>query len=109
MSFAKTDPFGMVALNGVTEVEIELDVRYQYKIAHTGADVGGSAATASAWLSTVSSTITCDKSVQGNKHELLTGTNELLGPGIAALYVKSTAGAAAVLTIVRVGTPVNSY
>lgn len=109
MAFAKTDPFGMVALNGGTEVPVLLDVRYQYRLTHTGAAVGGGADTASAWLSTVSGTIACTKAVEDKKHELLSGTNELFGPGIAELYLKSTTGAAAVVTIVRIGTPTNSY
>ena len=109
MAFAKTDPFGMVALNGTTEVPLPLDVRYQYRLTHTGLDASGNAATASAWLSTSSGAITCDKTVQSVKHELLTGTNETFGPGIGELYLKSTAGAAAVLTVVRLGTPTISY
>ena len=109
MAFAKADPFGMVALNGTAEVVVPLDVRYQYRLTHTGVAVGGGADTVSAWLSTVSGTITCNKSVEDKKHELLSGTNEVFGPGIATLYLKSTSGAAAVLTIVRIGNPTNSY
>ena len=115
MAFDPTAPgdvFGMVALNGATEVTLNLDARYQYKLVHTGAGADGTAdanSQKSAWLSTLSATITCDKTVEDVKHELLTSTNETFGPGISKLYLKSTADADAVLKIVRVGTPTSSY
>jgi len=112
MAFASTDPFGMVALTAATEITLNLDVRYQYKLTHTGADVGGTGdanSQKSAWLSTLSATITCDKSVEDEKFELLTATNETFGPGISKLYLKSTADADGVVKIVRIGTPTNSY
>ena len=112
MSMSKTDLWGMVALNGATEQTITLDPRYAYQIIHTGANVSGTATAneqLSAWLSTVSSTITCDKSVQDHKFELIYGTSQQFGPGIVNLYVKSTANADGVLKIVRIGTPSNSY
>ena len=42
---APGDLFGMIALNGATEVSLTLDVRYQYRIYHTGYDVSGSLTT----------------------------------------------------------------
>lgn len=112
MAFAATHQFGMVALTGVTEVTLPLDVRYQYKIIHTGADVSGNDdanSAKSAWLSTLSATIACDKTVENLKFELTDGASETIGPGIQTLYLKSTADADAVLKIVRIGTPTNSY
>ena len=112
MSFSAEDKFGMVALAGATEVELDLDVRYQYKIFHTGDDAGGvddADSAKSAWLSTLSGTITADNSVEDEKLEMLTDTNETIGPGISTLYIVSTAGADAVLKLYRIGTPVNSY
>ena len=112
MAFAVNHLFGMVALNGASEVTLALDVRYQYKLIHTGVDAGGnndSNSAQSAWVSTVSGTIACDESVQDLKYELLDGTSEIVGPGISTLYLKSGANADAVLKIVRSGTPTNSY
>lgn len=114
MSFdpSSDDKFGMVALAAATEVPLSLDPRYQYKLLHTGADASGNAdanSVKSAWLSTLSATITCDKSVEDEKFELLTATNETVGPGISTLYLKSTSGADAVLKIVRIGSPTTSY
>jgi hypothetical protein len=112
MAFAKEDIFGMVALNATTEVSVLLDNRYRYKVIHTGADAAGNddaQSALSAWLSTLSSTITADKSVEDEKYELVDGTNETVGPGISTLYLVSTTGADAVLKLVRIGTPTNSY
>lgn len=109
---APGDVFGMVALTADTEVTLNLDVRYQYKLIHTGADASGNddaQSALSAWLSTLSATVTCNKTVEDVKFELTDGTSETVGPGISKLYLKSTAGADAVLKIVRIGTPVNSY
>ena len=81
MAFDPTAPgdvFGMVALNGATEVTLTLDPRYQYKIIHTGADAGGTDdanSALSAWLSTLSATITCDKTVEDEKFELTDGAS----------------------------------
>ncbi len=109
---APGDVFGMVALNADTQITLSLDPRYQYKIIHSGADAGGNDdanSAKSAWLSTLSSTITADKTVEDCKHELLDGSSETFGPGISKLYIVSTTGADGVLKIVRIGTPVNSY
>ena len=112
MAFAKEDKFGMIALNGGTEVSLALDVRYQYKIIHTGAGADGTDdadSALSAWLSTLSATITADKTVEDEKFELTDGATEYVGPGITTLYIVSTAGADAVLKVVRLGSPTISY
>lgn len=115
MAFDPTAPgdvFGMIALNGATEVSLNLDVRYQHKLIHTGADASGNDdanSAKSAWLSRQSATITANKTVEDDKFELTDGASETFGPGISKLYIVSTADADAVLKIVRIGTPVNSY
>jgi|GEM_PF-2535025 len=115
MAFDPTAPgdvFGMLALTADTEITLNLDPRYQYKLIHTGADAGGTDdadSALSAWLSTLSGTITADKTVEDEKLELADGANETIGPGIKTLYLVSTTGADAVLKIVRIGNPTNSY
>jgi len=112
MAMAATDKFGMIALNGATEVSLNLDVRYQYKLIHTGAGADGvddANSALSAWLSTLSATITANKSVEDEKHELLDGASEVVGPGVSKLYIVSTANADAVLKVVRIGAPTTSY
>ena len=114
MAFDPTndDKFGMIALSGATEVSLSLDTRYQHNIIHTGMDASGNddaQSALSAWLSTLSATITADKSVEDEKYELLDGASETFGPGISKLYIVSTTGADAVLKIVRIGTPTTSY
>ena len=109
---ASDDKFGMVALNSTTQVTLNLDPRYQYKLIHTGAGGDGTDdanSALSAWLSTKSATITCDKTVEDEKFELTDGASETIGPGIKTLYLKSTATADAVIKIVRIGTPSNQY
>lgn len=112
MAFAREDVFGMFSLTAATEISLPLDVRYQYKIAHTGDDAAGNDdanSAKSAWLSTLSATITCDGTVEDEKYELVTDTDETFGPGISTLYVKSTASADGVIKLFRIGTPTNSY
>ena len=112
MAFAKEDVFGMVALASTTEVELALDVRYRYKLIHTGAGADGTDdanSALSAWLSTLSATITCDKTIEDEKFELTDGANETIGPGITTLYLKSTATADAAIKVVRIGLPTPSY
>jgi len=112
MAFDPADKFGMVALNAATEVTLTLDPRYQYKLIHTGDDASGNddaQSALSAWVSTLSGTITANKTVEDEKYELLTDTDETFGPGISKLYLVSTTGADGVLKIVRIGTPTNSY
>ena len=117
MAFAKEDVFGMVSLTAATEITLPLDVRYAYKITHTGADAAGNddgagdglLEEASAWLSTLESTITADGTVEDEKYELTDGTSETFGPGIGALYVVSVNGADAVIKLFRIGTPTSSY
>jgi len=109
---APGDTIGMVALAATSEVTLNLDHRYQYKLIHTGADASGNDdanSALSAWLSTLSGTITCNKTVEDEKFELTDGANETIGPGISKLYLKSTANADAVLRIVRIGSPTTSY
>lgn len=112
MAFDPVDKFGMVALTAGTEVLVLLDARYQYKLIHTGADASGNddaASALSAWLSTLTAVITANKSVEDEKFELTDGASETIGPGISKLYLVSVATADAVLKIVRIGTPTNSY
>lgn len=112
MAFAREDVFGMFALTATTEIAVPLDVRYAYKISHTGDDAAGNDdanSALSAWLSTLSGTITCDNSIEDEKYELVTDTNETFGPGIGTLYVKSTANADGVIKLYRIGTPTSSY
>ncbi len=117
MAFAKEDVFGMFSLTADTEITLPLDVRYSYRITHTGADAAGNddgagdslLEEASAWLSTLSGTITCDGTVEDEKYELTDGTSETFGPGIGNLYVKSVSGADAVIKLFRMGTPTVSY
>jgi hypothetical protein len=111
MAMASTDLFGMVALTGATAVTVALDVRYRYLITHLGRDAGGNDdanSAKSAWIGPTS-TITCDQAVNDNQYELADGANVTVGPGIGTLYLKSTADADAVLTLVRIGTPTSSY
>jgi hypothetical protein len=112
MAFAKEDVFGMFALTAATEIALSLDVRYADKLIHTGKDAGGiddANSAKSAWLSTLSATITCDGSVEDEKLELTDGSTETIGPGISTLYVKSTENADAVIKLYRIGTPTHSY
>jgi len=117
MAFAKEDVFGMFSLTGATEIELDLDVRYSYKITHTGADAAGHddgagdglLEEASAWLSTLSGTVTANATVEDEKYILTDGTSETFGPGIGTLYVVSVPGADAVIKLFRIGTPTNSY
>jgi hypothetical protein len=104
MAWGQNDKFGMFALTAATEIELTLDKRYSYKFVHTGDDAGGNDdanSAKSAWLSTASATITADGSVEDNKYELVTDTDETIGPGIEKLYVVSTSGADAVIHIIR--------
>lgn len=115
MAYDKTAPgdaFGMIALASTSEVSVSLDPRYQYKFTHTGVDASGNGdanSQLSAWLSTLSATIACDKTVEDEKYELIQATSETLGPGISTLYIKSTATADGILKFVRIGSPTTSY
>jgi hypothetical protein len=91
---------------------LSLERNHQYKLIHTGEDASGdddANSAKSAWLSTLSATITCDGTVEDEKLELTDGSTETIGPGISSLYLKSTAGADAVLKIVRIGGPRQGY
>lgn len=104
MAWDKLDIFGMFALTGVTQITLELNSRFSYKFIHTGVDTGGTDdanSALSAWLSTLSGTITADKSVEDEKLEILDAGTETIGPGISTLYVVSTANADAAIKIVR--------
>ena len=106
------DKIGCLALEGTAELELNLDPRYQYRIIHTGDDAGiydDEDSAKSAWISTLSGTITADTTVEDEKYELKTDTGETFGPGISKLYIVSSDGADGVLRIVRIGTPTNSY
>jgi hypothetical protein len=112
MAFAKEDVFGMFSLTAGTEITLPVDVRYRYKLTHTGLDAAGNddaSSALSAWLSTLSGEITADGSVEDEKYELIDETSETFGPGIGNLYVVSTTGADAVIKLFRIGSPTVSY
>ena len=104
MSWSKQDAFGMFSLTATTEIELELNSRYAYKFIHTGDDSAGNddaQSALSAFLSTLSGTITADNTVEDEKLFIATDTSETIGPGIEKLYVVSTTGADAAIQIVR--------
>jgi hypothetical protein len=104
MSWDRLDAFGLFSLTGATEITLELNPRYAYKFIHLGVDSGGNddaQSALSAWLSTVSATITADNTVEDEKLWIADGANETIGPGINKLYVVSTSGADAAIQIVR--------
>jgi hypothetical protein len=104
MAWDKLDKFGMFSLTAATEITLELNPRFTYKFIHTGADSAGNDdanAAKSAWLSTLSSTITADNTVEDEKLFIADGGNETIGPGIDTLYVVSSADADAAIKIVR--------
>ena len=104
MAWSKLDAFGLFSLTADTEIELELNPRYSYKLTHLGVDTGGNddaQSALSAWLSTASATITADNTVEDEKLWIADGGNETIGPGIDKLYVVSTAGADAAIQIVR--------
>lgn len=109
---AATSKISGVALTGDTEVAITLDPRYRWKLTHTGAGADGTDdadSAKSAWLSTLSATISATKAVEDCKYELTDGASETLGPGISKLYIISAADADAVLKVVRIGMPAKSH
>lgn len=104
MSWSKLDAFGLFSLTAATEIPLELNPRYSYKFIHLGVDSAGNddaQSALSAWLSTVSATITADNTVEDEKLWIADGGNVTIGPGIEKLYVVSTAGADAAIQIVR--------
>ena len=104
MAWATLDKFGMFSLTATTEIPLVLNPRYAYKFIHTGVDSAGNddaASAISAWLSTLSGTITADGTVEDEKLEIADGLNETIGPGISTLYVVSAATADAAIRIVR--------
>ena len=106
MAWSVLDAFGMFSLTADTEITLELDPRYEYKFEHLGRDSGGNDdanSQKSAWLSTVSGTITADKTVEDEKLEIVNDGNATIGPGVPKLYVVSTSGADAAIQIVRRG------
>ena len=106
MAWNKHDAFGMFSLTAATEITLELIPRYAYKLIHLGDDSAGNddaQSALSAWLSTVSGTITADNTVEDKKLFIATDTEQTVGPGIDKLYVVSTAGADAAIQIVRQG------
>lgn len=112
MAFEVADKFGMIALSGTTEVSLSLDSRYIYEIIHTGKDASGnvdSNSALSAWMSTLSGTITADDTVEDEKYELADVESQYIGPGVKTLYLVSTSGADAVLKVMRIGSPTTSY
>jgi hypothetical protein len=106
MAWSKNDAFGLFSLTATTQITLELNPRYSYKFIHTGKDSAGNDdanSALSAWLSTVSATITADNTVEDKKMWIADGTNETIGPGISKLYVVSTANADAAIQIIRQG------
>lgn len=104
MAWDKLDAFGLFSLTANTEITLELNPRYSYKLTHLGVDSGGNddaQSALSAWLSTVSGTIAADNTVEDEKLWIADGGNTTIGPGIDKLYVVSTAGADAAIQIVR--------
>jgi len=104
MAWDKLDKFGMFSLKGATEITLELQPMYAYTFNHTGKDSRGSDdanSALSAWLSTLSGTITADNTVEDEKAWIADGSTITLGPGIEKLYVVSTAGADAAIQIIR--------
>jgi len=108
MAWNKHDAFGYVALDGITEVSVELLPRYAYKLVHTevddeGNDDAGSANTA--YISTSSGAITADSVYDEDEKIWIDNAGNLtLGPGIEKLYlVGDDAGADAVIQIIRQG------
>lgn len=104
MSWNKLDAFGLFSLTGATEITLELNPRFSYKLTHVGADSAGNDdanSQKSAWLSTVSATITADNTVEDEKLWIANDGNVTIGPGISKLYVVSTTGADAAIQIVR--------
>ena len=104
MAWSKHDPFGLFSLTGATEITLELNPMYAYKLTHTGKDSAGNddaQSALSAWISPLSGTITADNTVEDKKLWIADAGNETIGPGIEKLYVVSTAGADAAIQIVR--------
>ena len=104
MTWDKLDKFGLFSLTAATEITLDLNPRFEYKLTHLGVDSAGnndSASALSAWLSTVSGTITADNTVEDEKLFIADGASETIGPGIEKLYVVSTSTADAAIQIVR--------
>lgn len=105
MAWDKLDAFGYVALAGTTEVSVELNPRYSYKLVHTGVDAGGTDdanSAKSAYLSTSSGAITADSVYdEDEKMWIDDGGNVTIGPGIEKLHLLGAADADAVIQIIR--------
>lgn len=104
MAWDRLDAFGLFSLTGATEITLELSPRYAYKLTHLGVDSAGNDdanSALSAWLSTLSATITADNTVEDHKMWIADGGNATIGPGVSKLYVVSTTGADAAIQILR--------
>ena len=104
MAWDKHDAFGLFSLTAATEITLQLNPRFAYKFTHLGVDSAGNddaQSALSAWLSTLSATITADNTVEDEKLWIADGGNVTIGPGIGTLYVVSTTGADAAIQIVR--------
>ena len=108
---AVTDHFGVVALNGVTEVTVTLDETFVYQVKHTGVDASGNDDSNSALTAFLSyaSGVTIDLSEEDDKYPLLDGQSVEIGPGIATLYIDAAANADAVLFFARKGFSTRSW
>ena len=104
--------FGMASVTAATLLEVTLDVRYKYRVIHTGRDASDTDdvnSAKSAWIAPTGTTPVADRAVNDNQYELADGQEVTVGPGIGTLNIKSTSDADAVLLFVRIGTPTNSY
>ncbi len=112
MTMAREDLFGMASLTAATLLTVALDVRYRYRIIHTGrdaSDTDDANSAKSAWISPLGTTPVADRAVNDNQYELEDSQEVTIGPGIGTLNIKSTSDADAVLLFVRIGSPTTSY
>jgi hypothetical protein len=103
---AVTDHFGTVALNGATEVTVTLDEKFAYQVRHTGLDAGGvddANSALTAYLSYASGITALTLAEEDDKYPLMDAQSVEIGPGIATLYIDSTAGADGILLFARKG------
>lgn len=97
--------FGVVALNGATEVTVTLDERFAYQVRHTGVDAGGTDDANSALTAYLSyaSGVTVSMAEEDDKYALMDGQSVEIGPGIATLYIDAAANSDGILVFARKG------
>lgn len=107
MAWNRLDAFGYVALAGATEVSVELNPRFAYKLVHTEVDAAGNDdanSAKTAYISTSTGAITADSVYdEDEKMWIDNAGNETIGPGINKLYLVGAADADAVIQIIRQG------